>query len=190
VRQVLGVEKRTFEPKYLGLPTPTGMLKGAHFQSLKERPSKRLRDYTEKNMSAAAKEVLIKAVAQALPTYTMSVFKIPLGICDELTRITREFWWGVENGKRKIAWVAWRQLTRKKCRGGLGFKDLRIFNQALLARQAWRLIQFPDSLCARLLKAKYYPRGCLIDTVFNASASYTWQSLIHGLELLKAGIIW
>jgi hypothetical protein len=44
-------------------------------------------DYTEKNMSTAAKEVLIKAVAQAVPTYPMSVFKIPLGICDELTRI-------------------------------------------------------------------------------------------------------
>jgi hypothetical protein len=141
-------------------------------------------------MSAAAKEVLIKAVAQAMPTYTMSVFKIPLGICDELTRIIREFWWGVENGKRKTAWVAWKQLTRKKCGGGLGFKDLRIFNRALLARQAWRLIQFPDSLCARLLKTKYYPRGCLIDTVFCANSSYTWQSLLHGLELLKKGIIW
>jgi hypothetical protein len=147
-------------------------------------------DYTEKNMSTAAKEVLIKAVAQAEPTYTMSVFKIPLGICDELTRIIQEFWWGVENGKHKTAWVAWKQLTHKKGRGGLGFKDLQIFNQALLARQAWRLIQFPYSLCARLFKAKYYPRGCLIDTVFSANSSYTWQSIIHGLELLKQGILW
>jgi hypothetical protein len=40
---------------------------------------KRLKDYTEKNMSAAAKEILIKVVAQAIPTYTMSIFKLPLG---------------------------------------------------------------------------------------------------------------
>jgi hypothetical protein len=141
-------------------------------------------------MSVAAKEILIKPVAQALPTYTMSVFKLPLGICDELTRITREFWWGVENGKRKTTSVAWNQLTRKKCVGGLGFKDLRLFNQALLARQAWRLIHFPDSLCAMLLKAKYHPRGYLIDTAFSSNSSYTWQSIVHGLELLKKGIIW
>jgi hypothetical protein len=45
---------------------------------LKEKLGKRLKDYTEKNMSAAAKEILIKAVAQAIPTYTMIVFKLPL----------------------------------------------------------------------------------------------------------------
>jgi hypothetical protein len=44
-----------------------------------------------------------------------------------------------------------------KCLRGMSFCDMKYFNQALLARQAWRLIQFPDSLCARLLKAKYYP---------------------------------
>jgi hypothetical protein len=57
VKQILSIERSTFEPKYLGLPTPSGRLKGARFQSLKERLGKRLKDYTEKNMSAAAKEI-------------------------------------------------------------------------------------------------------------------------------------
>ena len=65
-----------------------------------------------------------------------------------------------------------------------------MFNQALLARQAWRLIQFPGSLCARLLKAKYFPRGNLVDTAFCSEASATWQAILHGLDLLKQGIIW
>lgn len=73
----------------------------------------------------------------------------------------------------------------KECSDGLGFKDMWLFNQALLARQAWRLIQLPDSLCARLLKAKYYPRGSLIDTTFRSNASVTWQAVLHGLDLLK-----
>jgi hypothetical protein len=159
VKQILGVQLAAFEAKYLGLPTPSGRMKGDRFQNLKERLGKRLNDYTEKNMSAAANEVLIKSVAQALPTYIMSVFKLPLGFCDDLTNIIRTFWWGMENGKRKMAWVAWKDLVLKKSCGGLGFKDLRLFNQALLARQAWRLVEFPDSLCARLMKARYYPRG-------------------------------
>ena len=59
-----------FEAKYLGLPTPSGSEeKQIKFQSLKERLSKRLSNYIEKNMSVGAKEILIKAVAQALPTY-------------------------------------------------------------------------------------------------------------------------
>ena len=141
-------------------------------------------------MSIAAKEVLIKVVTQALPTYVMSIFKLPLGLCDDLTSIIREFWWGVENGKRKTAWIARDEMLMKKCCGGMGFRDLRLFNQAMLARQAWRLIQYPESLCARLLKAKYYPRGSLVDTAFCSNASATWQAVIHGLELLKQGIIW
>jgi hypothetical protein len=67
---------------------------------------------------------------------------------------------------------------------------MRLFNQALLARHAWRLIQSPDSLCARILKAKYYPRGELVDIVFPSDVSPTWRAVEHGLALLKKGIIW
>ena len=70
----------------------------------------------------------------------------------------------------------------------MGFRDLRLFNQALLAKQAWRLVVYPDSLCAKLMKAKYCPQGHILDTVFPHATSVTWQCIAHGLELLK-GII-
>jgi hypothetical protein len=66
----------TFEAKYLGLPTPIGKIKGDHFQPIKESLGKRLKDYSDKTISSAAKEVLIKAITQSLPTYIMSVFKL------------------------------------------------------------------------------------------------------------------
>jgi hypothetical protein len=50
--------------------------------------------------------------------------------------------------------------------------------------------QFSDSLCARMLKAKYYPNGELVDTVFPGEASPTWRAIEHGLDLVKRGIIW
>ncbi|KAG2622145.1 hypothetical protein PVAP13_3NG281941 [Panicum virgatum] len=190
VKAILQVENDVLDARYLGLPTLKGRMKGDRFQYLKERISKHLKNFSEKNMSSAAKEILIKSVAQALPTYIMGVFKLPLGRCDDLTSIIRNFWWGTKHGRQKTAWTAWEAMIQKKCCGGLGFKDLRLFNQAMLARQAWRLIQFPDSLCARMLKAKYFPRGSLVDTAFCSKASTTWQAIMHGLELLKQGIIW
>jgi hypothetical protein len=81
--------------------------------------------------------------------------------------------------------VAWEKLLQPKCQGGLGFRDLCKFNQALLVRQAWRLLQFPDSLCARVLKAKYHPNGELVDTVFLGEASPMWRAIEHGLDLVK-----
>lgn len=106
VQNVLGVQSRAFEAKYLGLPTPSGRMKGACFQPLKERMCKCLNDFTEKNMSGAAEEIRIKAVAQALPTYIMNVFKLPLLLCHSLTSTIRDFWWGAEKGKRRTAWIA------------------------------------------------------------------------------------
>ena len=76
-------------------------------------------------------------------------------------------------------------MTKTKGEGGMGFRDLRLFIQALLAKQAWRLLIFPDSLCAKVMKAKYYPHGHLIDTVFPQATSLTWQGIMHGLKLLK-----
>jgi hypothetical protein len=81
-------------------------------------------------------------------------------------------------------------MLRPKSYGGVAFHDMRLFNQALLARQAWHLIQFPNTLCAQLLKAKYFPNGSLIDTVFSGNGSATWHAIEYGTKLLKKGIIW
>jgi hypothetical protein len=149
-----------------------------------------LLDSGDEWMSQAAREILIKSIAQAIPAYIMGVFKLPLALCDALTKLIRDFWWGVERGKRKTHWVSWDKLLRTKFQGGMGFRDMRIFNQALLARQAWRLLAFPNSLCARVLKAKYYPAGDLVDTVFTGNPSSTWTAITYGLELLKKGLVW
>jgi hypothetical protein len=120
----------------------------------------------------------------------MGVFKMPVNFHDDYMKMIRKFFWGEDQDKRKVHWVAWDSLSEPKCMGGMGFRDSRKFNQALLARQAWRLLKKPDSLCARLLKAKYYPNGNLLDTVFSSDASASWKGVEHGIELLKKGVIW
>jgi hypothetical protein len=99
---------------------------------------------------------------------------------------------GQERGIEESALDCLGKTSKTKVRDGrLDFPDMWLFNQVLLAQQAWRLImQFSDSLCAQLLKAKYYPQGELVDTVFSGDASHTWRSIEYGLELLKKGIIW
>ena len=52
------------------------------------------------------------------------------------------------------------------------------------------LIQKPNSICAKLLKAKYFPNGNILDTVFTGDASPAWRGIEHGLSLLKRGTIW
>lgn len=50
--------------------------------------------WKEKNISKAEREVLIKTVAQAIPTYSMSIFKIPRAVSDEMNLVLANYWWG------------------------------------------------------------------------------------------------
>jgi hypothetical protein len=72
----------------------------------------------------------------------------------------------------------------------MGFRDFHSFNLAMLAKQVWRLINEPDSLCARVLKAKYYPHGNILKAGPKAGSSYTWQSIVAGIATFKRGHIW
>jgi hypothetical protein len=130
-----------------------------------------------------------KICRSALPTYMINVFKLPFGICDAIEKHTRKLWWGGGNGRRKTQWIPWEVLVRPKSYGGLGFRNLRLFNQALLVHQAMHLINYPESLCSHVLKAKYFPQGNLLDMAPAGDASPTWRSIEFGIELLKLGVV-
>lgn len=88
---------------YLGLPSLIGRSKTNSFAQLKSKVANKLSGWKEKLLSTAGKEVLIKAVAQAIPTYTMSCFKLLENLYDELTSMTGKFCWGQKKDEKKLA---------------------------------------------------------------------------------------
>jgi hypothetical protein len=141
-------------------------------------------------MSRAGHEALLKAVIQAIPAFVMSCFQLPLTTCDKMKSIIANRWWGVEDGKKKIHWRSWAWLSTPKGLGGMGFRDLALFNQALLAKQGWRLLTDPESLCSRVLKGRYFPDTDFWHAQKPRSSSYTWRSILHGRDLLVQGLRW
>jgi ribonuclease HI len=100
------------------------------------------------------------------------------------------YWWGDEDDQKHMHWFAWWKMCVSKNKGGMGFRDLHCFNLALLAKQSWRLLCEPESLCAQVLRAKYYPSGDILNADLKKGSSFTWQSVWFGLQTLKRGHIW
>ncbi|XP_041025384.1 uncharacterized protein LOC121265781 [Juglans microcarpa x Juglans regia] len=171
--------------KYLGLPTMVGKSKYNTFRCLKERVWQKINSWKNYFLSGVGKEVLIKAVPQAIPSYTMSVFKLPKKLCKEINIMLSKFWWG--NG---IHWRSWEKMGVAKGKGGLGFRDLASFNLALLAKQAWRLLQSPQSLVAKIFKEKYHKNTSIIVAKLGNAPSLIWRSVWNSLGLLKEGLRW
>jgi hypothetical protein len=119
---------------YLGLPSLIGKSKIQAFYNIKERVWNKLTNWKVKFLSQAGKEILIKAVVQAIPTYCMSVFLLPVTLCQDLNSMMQSFRWGHMSKESKIHWMSWEKLGRSKSTGGLGFRDLLMFNKALLAK--------------------------------------------------------
>jgi hypothetical protein len=83
--------------KYLGLPTALG----------KSTDSELARGWTPKTMSSSAREVLIKAICHAIPTYSMSCLRLSKKLCKKITSCVARFWWGGDEKKRKFHWRKW-----------------------------------------------------------------------------------
>jgi hypothetical protein len=190
VLRELKISEEAKTERYLGLPVYVGRCRSKIFEYLKDRLWKKIQGWMERMLSCVGKDILIKACAQAIPTFAMSCFDLTKTLCDQMSSIICRFWWAQQENVNKLHWLSWETLTKPKAEGGLGFRDLYGFNVAMLARQAWRMLVNPESLCARVLKAKYFPETSILEAKPVSGMSYTWQSILKGLDLLKEGVVW
>ena len=190
IKDALGLPVIRQYENYLGLPSMVGRAKYQSFNHLKERVWRKIQGWKGKLLSQAGREVLIKAVVQAIPTYTMNVFKLPKKLCSELEKMVRDFWWGHSGEARKVHWVNWGALCKPKMVGGMGFRELSKFNDALLAKQVWRLIHNKSSLLYRVLQAKYFPHSSILDIRCSPRASFAWRSILKSRYVIQKGARW
>ena len=106
IKTMFGAQVIKQHETYLGLPSLIGRSKTNSFAQLKTKVANKLSGWKEKLLSAVGKEVFIKAVAQAIPTNTMSCFKLPDNLCKDLTSMIRQFWWGQRKEEKKLACVS------------------------------------------------------------------------------------
>jgi len=183
--QALGIQQVGGLGKYLGLPELFGRKKKDMFNFIIDRIRQRAKSWSSRFLSTAGKATMLKAVLVAMPTYTMSCFKLPGSLCKRIQSALTRFWWDSSLEKQKMSWIAWSKLAKTKRDGGIGFKDIPSFNDALLAKVSWRLLTKPSSMLAKVLLGKYCQSSSFLDCKVSNNASHGWRGICLGRDLLK-----
>lgn len=147
IKETLGFKEMGPKAIYLRNSFILGRNKTKEFFNLKERIKSRLGGWNKHLLSKAGKATLIKSVIQAMPTYMMATYLLPLKVCEDLDALVRKFWWETKpKASGFLALKAWKDVYKPKELGGFGFRKFRDFNLALLAKLGWKLASGEDCL--------------------------------------------
>ncbi|XP_058774729.1 uncharacterized protein LOC131649001 [Vicia villosa] len=124
---------------YLGLPIGENSKRLDTWSQVINTVKTRLSSWKNKHLSIGGRIVILKSVLFAIPVYFLSFFKIPPGIIFKLESIFKQFLWGGSEIERKINWVSWEKVCRPIEAGGLGIRNLGLFNTALLGKWKWKI---------------------------------------------------
>lgn len=120
---ILGVNNDLKSGKYLVLPSLVGRSKKRVFDFVKEKVWKRLHGWRAKTISRAGKAVMIRNVAQSIPSYCMSCFLLSKYLCQEIERMMNKYWWSLSTSERReVIWLVWDTMSMFKSRSGMDFR--------------------------------------------------------------------
>ncbi|CAB4299175.1 unnamed protein product [Prunus armeniaca] len=190
VGEILQLQQKDGFGRYLGLSADFGASKQRVFEEVRNKINAKLMGWSEQYLSQAGKEVLIKAVAMAMPNYAMSYFQLPINLCKEIEREIIRYWWKGHKEHKGIHWVGWQRLSMLKEAGGMGFRDLRCFNLAMLAKIGWQIIKHLDSLLATTYRDKYFRSSDFMSPGGGRGTSWGWKGILQGRKILEAGMRW
>lgn len=148
--EVLGVKIVEKPGIYLGANLDFLGRKSDLFKRVLNRVEDRLANWKWSYLVFAGRVTLVKHVLSTIPIYLFSNFRAPLYFLNQMRSIIITFLWG-RGDRRGISWMRWDDLCKPMEQGGLGLRDLGCFNQALLAKAAWRLWVNRGSLVAKIL---------------------------------------
>jgi hypothetical protein len=168
--------------KFLGIPVGSNPRRRETWKPVVEAMSNKLSTWTSRHLSMGGRITLINSVLASMPLYFFSFYKAPSCVLKQLVKIQRNFLWGGGLEEKKLCWVKWDHISCPKSQGGLGVKNLALFNSALLYKWKWRLIEERNALWSELLRFRYghLPTKILGETFSQARAndSIWWKDML------------
>lgn len=184
----LGFKECSHKETHIGLHFCIPSSKTIVFQPLITKISTKLAGWKSKTLSQASKSVLITAVANAIPSYHMSVFLLPKSISMKMDASFRKFWWGVNKNGNSFMPKCWDSICLPKASCGLGFRKMHNVNRFLISKHAWNLATAKNSLPIKLFYSKYLSNlPFLTYDLSPANFSWIWKDILNTKDLIHKG---
>lgn len=169
---------------YLGVPIIHSRIVKGTYRCIVDKMQKRLSSWRGRNLSLAGRLVLIKSVLSTIPIYAMNTVKLPAAVCGKIDKINHNFLWSGSKNNNATYLTNWDTVCKKKEKCGLGSKQARPMNMALLTKLSWRVKEEQNSLWVRTIRSKYPT-----DIIRGHSDSSTWKGVLAGAKIRNEGTI-
>lgn len=144
-----------FPISYLGISIGDSTRLKSVWNLVIERMTLKLTPWKRMYLSRAGRVELINSSLAAIPLYYLSLFQIPISVAKKLERLMRNFLWGDSTDKKRLHWRSWKKVCIPKIEGGLGIRNLKITNEALLTKWLWRYGEEKTSLWRKVILEKF-----------------------------------
>ncbi|GKE24074.1 RNA-directed DNA polymerase, eukaryota, reverse transcriptase zinc-binding domain protein, partial [Tanacetum coccineum] len=169
---------------YLGTKVGGSMSRVEAWKEVVEKVQSKLSKWKMKALSIGGRLTLLKSVLGSIPTFHMSIFRVPSSVLHTLESIRCHFFNGHEAGSNKATWVRWKNVLSDKDNGGLGVSSLYALNRGLMMKWVWRFNNQKESLWAKVIRAIHGEDG-KVGKVINSGARSCWTSIVNEIRNLS-----
>ncbi|GFZ19419.1 hypothetical protein Acr_28g0001240 [Actinidia rufa] len=163
IKSITGFSQGSFPFRYLGIPVADSRLTIGQFSPFIDKISDYISAWAGASLSYAGRTELIKSVLQGVECFWLSVLPIPSGVRSKVTQLCRNFLWSGKCTMNKRPLVAWKEVTLPKMEGGLGIRNSKAWNKALLTKTLWDIQAKTESLWVKWVHQRYMNRGSFWD---------------------------
>lgn len=174
----LGFKLGSLPIRYLGLPLMHRKLRIGDYRPLLDKITQRFTSWKSRALSFSGRLQLIKSVIYGLLNFWFSAFILPKGCLSKIQSLCSRFLWSGDIEKKNGAKIGWNQLCLPMNEGGLGLRNLKIWNLTLCLRLIWVLFCNHKSLWGCWIKENRIKHRIFWEQEPKGHSSWTWKALL------------
>ncbi|XP_062100629.1 uncharacterized protein LOC133806538 [Humulus lupulus] len=182
---ISGFQKSLLPFKYLGMKICLKRLTRADCDCLVDKMTKRIKVWSSRNLSYAGRIVLINSVLLSINSFSSQIIILPKMVVQKINQVCRAFLWKSSEMLNGLGNVSWEVVCKTNKEGGLGFKDIGLWNLCAIGKHVWDITMKKDNLWVKWVNSVYIKNDDWWNHIAPNDASWYWKRIVQTKEIIK-----